>query len=859
MKPILTDILHGAVLGLLVVGLIAPRFVLPRRFATRRGAALLYGAVLAGLILHAELGRLGLLISLVPLGVAWYLLKRQEEVVYTQAESLPVPEAESTAPPAGAGQPAPLPAGLVVPPAPGAPVKTALPAPPARHAGRRLEPEAQRYRWIPPGEPVTVGGFSLTCGMIYVGQDLPSIRPWGGPEPALIDPALRVGTGADATAPLGYWPSYTDLAPAARARYLRWLANGREEAGIDIGYVFLFFYGLERRLLHEGVMVQDGPERAAILQELDRLLRRYGENNSFRNYCRSLLSIAPLATWSPDATRRAEPPAELLEDGPAAPFQLRLRLGELVAAGQPINAGWALAWCLNSQDIPLRTPARRCLSEFQRLFRALYEREHGDGIIIKPNKTLLRFEYRPASASFPGPVVFTPEPGVPDVTILQGPTRKLQDLAERCMTALEPYSRWLGRNPDGCDDLAGLALLPPELLAARTHAPIVQMTAWLEEKLGGAATVTLPATELIDRWCSEKPETLGKAGSAAACSLLDKLAFGLEPDVRFAGPSLSRETTAVLFRRPPDAPSAPSPAYQGATILLHLAALVIAADDSVDPAEERRLEERLEQVLQLSPGERTRLRARLRWLLENKPTMAGLRKRLEALSADHRRSFAEFLIGVAGADGRISPEEVDLLRRLYPLLGLDPDDLYGHIHALAAGGGEPLPPPSGPVSVRPGAPVASGHRIPPQPAAPGPPAGGRPLQPITVGQAILLDQAKVESKLAETAIVAALLGSVFVDEESAAPSPAPQPSALQAAGDHIATLDAAHSSLLRALGERDRWSRADIEALAERHGLLPDGALETINEAAFEAVGEALLDGDDPIELNLELWKELVG
>jgi uncharacterized tellurite resistance protein B-like protein len=566
-----------------------------------------------------------------------------------------------------------------------------------------------------------------------------------------------------------------------------------------------------------------------------------------------------LASRSSEPERGDEPPADLLEDGSDAPFHLLLRLGEMVVAGKPISAGWALAWCLNAPDIGLRTPARRCPLEFQRLFRTLYAREHGSGMVIKPNKTPLKLAYHPASASFGGSVVITPEPGVPDISVLQAPLRKLQALVEQCTTALEPYSRWLGRNPENRADLAGLALLPSELLSEKAHAPIDGLAKWLNEELGTTPTVVLPAAELIDRWSSEKPETLGKAGSSAMCGLLDKLSFGVEPDVRFAGPPLSRDMTAVLFRSAADAPSTPSLAYHGATILLQLAALIILADGSVDPAEERRLEEHLEQVLQLSEAERTRLRARLRWLLENKPTMAGLRKRLQELSVDHRRSFAGFLIGVAGADGRISPEETDLLRRLYPHLGLEPDDLYSHIHALATGGVESLPPPSGPVSMRPGVPVASGHRIPPRPAPDGPSAGEPPLRPITVGQAIVLDQAKVESKLAETAVVAALLGNIFVDEEPVAPASPNEPPAPGVVVGRVATLDAAHSAMLRALGERSQWPRAEVEAIAERYGLLPDGALETINEAVFEAVGEALVDGDDPIELNQELWKELVG
>jgi hypothetical protein len=41
-------------------------------------------------------------------------------------------------------------------------------------------------------------------------------------------------------------------------------------------------------------------------------------------------------------------------------------------------------------------------------------------------------------------------------------------------------------------------------------------------------------------------------------------------------------------------------------------------------------------------------------------------------------------------------------------------------------------------------------------------------------------------------------------------------------------------------------------------GLLPDGALETLNEAAFEAVGEPVCEGSDPIEINRDAIEEML-
>jgi len=58
----------------------------------------------------------------------------------------------------------------------------------------------------------------------------------------------------------------------------------------QIGYVFLFFYGLERRVLTASLdSPQDVAELAVLNVELRRLLDIYGNQGSFASYASSLL------------------------------------------------------------------------------------------------------------------------------------------------------------------------------------------------------------------------------------------------------------------------------------------------------------------------------------------------------------------------------------------------------------------------------------------------------------------------------------------------------------------------------------------------------------------------------------------
>lgn len=138
----------------------------------------------------------------------------------------------------------------------------------ARESGRDA-------RWIPLGVGVNVASLNIPGG-VYVGGRLDAVSGYGV-DPALIDPRLPVNLRRPDTfgRDMGYWPSYETITPESRAAYLNWLAAGRP-AGAYIGYVFLFFYGIERRVILDAPRSQDAAgEMPELLREVERLLGLY--------------------------------------------------------------------------------------------------------------------------------------------------------------------------------------------------------------------------------------------------------------------------------------------------------------------------------------------------------------------------------------------------------------------------------------------------------------------------------------------------------------------------------------------------------------------------------------------------------
>ncbi|MCA9317151.1 MAG: TerB family tellurite resistance protein [Planctomycetes bacterium] len=305
--------------------------------------------------------------------------------------------------------------------------------------------------------------------------------------------------------------------------------------------------------------------------------------------------------------------------------------------------------------------------------------------------------------------------------------------------------------------------------------------------------------------------------------------IGIEPDVRFTGDSLEPGQRAVLFRGLGTLRSAPSSTYSAAALLLRLGAVVAAADDRVDGAEADFLAERAAAITELDASERLRLRAHLRWLLVAQVGTGGLKRRMSHLPVHEREQVGDFMVAVAAADGRIDPGEVKGLQRVFSLLDLDSADLFSRLHHATTDS-----PSVRPSTVEPdsgGAVQATAHA----------PEESR----------LSLDPLLIQSKMRESEAVFEVLKDVFADEAEVPPPPP------KTVVPGLWGLDAPHSALVRELLSRGTWERDEFEGMAARYHLMPDGAIEAINEATFEQLGDFLLDSDDDISVHLDLVGEV--
>jgi len=684
--------------------------------------------------------------------------------------------------------------------------------------------------WVSAAETVQIGSYCLP-GLIYVGDCLTGVSSHVNMEPCLIRPQLKLDEAKpDLTGHwISQWPSYSEIPSASRAAYLEWLANGRVHSQTPIGYVYLFFYGLERRVLKDLRRARRAilPELRMIMAEVERLRRIYGEQTAFADEANCFLEICRLLV--PEQITALAPPWTF--EPQDLPLSIEVALGSVAAAQIPLPADWALAWAMHQSPSKLRTPAFRCFPEWRYWFHQQYEQAFGTGLRLEPEADQwlpTTATYQPASVSFGGPF----ELSLPDIPRIKRPDVSLAQILPLLTAgtqALDLYSRWLGRNPDSQGSCEAILLLPSHLMSEFATPTVNAFRQWVEDCLATSERVVVSGQDLLQQWQEQPIEKLTKTEATVLVQYLARLGIGMEPDVQMGGKPLNATLPVVLFRLWDDSPTEPSPKYTVATVLLHLSVLVATADGDITPAEQQRLQDYLASTPHLQGSERVRLQAHLQGLLASKLSTRGLKLRLRPLSWQRKHAIAQFLTHLAAVDGDINPEEITMLSKLYPLLGLESQTVFNDIHDLTVGAHIP-------------------SALPPLPTL-------SPSPKPTDASGLQLNRDLIHAKVSESATVSALLADVFIDDDPSNPSSLENEPESDAG---IAGLDLAHSQFLRRLSQQPKWPRHQLESVVAELGLLLDGALEIINEAAFEQCDEPLAEGEDPIDINADILQELL-
>ncbi|WP_232021203.1 MULTISPECIES: tellurite resistance TerB family protein [Pseudonocardia] len=678
--------------------------------------------------------------------------------------------------------------------------------------------------WCPPGRAVTVAGIAIRCGAFWFGP---------GDEPSTVDPYLQVdGRSPDWGATTVTDLRYDRLSPSARAAYLVWLASGRRAPEAPTVWPELYLWGLERR------MIVDGDDDPTLLAEVRAIGAVYGRSPA----------VAALVARLSALDRSAGAPAlDPMAAGP--PAELAVEIGRRALAREPVTAEWALAWAWYHPELPRQDAASRVPELFASLWRHRFGERYPQGLPVPTRRRRLVLDYVPDNPSLPRPVDRTIA-DASDVVTHPQPSATLAEITDAVERELQPFARWATRHPDRVSGIAAAALLPELLLAespaGAAAAPLIE---WAVQNSSETAPVVVSGRELTALWTAGVADgRLDQADSVALAQILERRGIGIEPDVRFGGRPIPPDGPVVLFRTGAAAAAAPSSSYVLAAVTSELCLAVAAADGSVDDAEAGLLADRLDRIEDLTVAERARLAAHRRLVGAKAIDLDEVAVRTRDLNEEARRELAVAVTDVAMVDGRVDEAERRTVVAVYRLLGVDVAEAEARLSGPST---TDVPE----VEVSPTGQVDPGAS-PDRPQEPGASrAAGMP-------RLVALDQERLARTQSSNADVRALLGAIFAededeeeDEAEEAPAPEPSPSSEETVGG----LDRRHSALLFELAEAGVWTRPELERACSLLAVLPDGALDVVNEAAFDIVGDPVIELKDggAVAVDREVLEEM--
>lgn len=681
-----------------------------------------------------------------------------------------------------------------------------------------------REGFYAPHQSVTIAGRKLEGPLAYIGHDPKTA------DASTIVHSLRVATSLGAE-PLPYWPTYSGASPAQRAVYLDWHASGRSDPDVPIGYVFLHFYGLERRVL------VDGCDHEIVQSELRRLLGIYGAGNrSFRGYVTNLMAfmVLPGLATLPEYTVYSHL-APIASDNQTALAGL---LAWLHLQGKPLPPSGAMLVAGSMEGAKRGAVIERARTELNNLFTLRYRERFADGLRLDAAKRPQVIQYHPGSPSLLS-AARQIRVSIPSVLGRPAQFGPLVELWNECVADLKKLSFTRRERTDAPLTREAWLALPPELRAEYDHPDQDTWDEAIRALPRVGACHVIPAGRLAALAGIEVDERVTGARLRKAAEMAAVLGYAVEPDARVVAKTVPVASELAIWRS--EATEVPDATlWKSVHTMLSLTLFVALADGEVADEEGRTVDGLIEDLFALDDAMRARVAA-LRTIFMRQPArVTTLAKKLkESRSPGDLAKIGRVLVAIAAVDGVIVEGEHKALKNLYKAMDLAASELSAAIVASGArlAGDDPVP-------VQAARAGLAGETIPAPPGA----------------RAPALDAPAIAAILAETREVALLLSEVLDtdEEESVKPPPArpsrpERPPASDSGAGTWPSLDARYQPVLRELLTRPVWTVAEVRAIATREKMMPGAILEALNAWSDEHFGDHVIEEAGDWRINARL------
>lgn len=682
------------------------------------------------------------------------------------------------------------------------------------------QPSSQHIRWISREQVVNVQGINIEGGFFYF-----TPNRHAQPHSSLIEGDLPLGNGhGDFCRQLhGYYPNYRAIEPDDRRAFLNFLASDRSNPQTGIGFVFLYFYGLERRLMQ---YVRKGIKRnveieAAIL-EIRRLLDIFSTNNSFKRYA------AKLIDFFHDDTQVVDPETVLsyvlpkpetgIISGRVPKRDISIALAQLVEKNSLVSLDWAYVW-FHQFPVSLDGFVFRNKSLLYKTFSYVFNKRYPSGFKASPGAPLVTSYY--ASAGDMSVISLPIGTNLTDVVNFDGNLDNIKDLIIELSKLTESYSRSRKKHNFSNANIEPFLDLPVML--------------WPEKFLNVAENLVSgnSARELFLYTITDSFKIKNASKSTLIKLFTNLAALGIhsEPSQISSAKVSKPENTLILFRSEPNGHLTKlSPAFSIALIYIELAAVFIKATDSA---------QNLSEFEGLSDFEHKLLSAKASLLQANPTPLTKIKGRISQLPNADRYQVAKTLVSMTSASDKLTPAKIKLFEKIFNTLAI-PDKLQLYVNEVS--------------KVKES--VLRKNKL----ASLALPEFNR-----SQDNDIVLDFAKIAALQTENLQVSSLLSTVFDQDHEIADSyvkadthVATTPLIFSVGFSVFADLKPKQAAFLETVLTRNIWPRDELDKVASSFGLMLDGSIELINELSWDCFDDSLIGGEEDLELNTVIATQII-
>jgi len=714
-----------------------------------------------------------------------------------------------------------------------------------RHYEDLYEPQEEE-RVI--GEPTIIKGEKIPIdtksGLLWAGFDqtieiqnypIPnaatywSISEPSEPEACCIDTSKPIGEPSP-NQPLPYWPQYSELTPEQRGYYLAWLALGKPRSINEIGYVFLYFYGLERRALIDNSDIDN------IISECLNLSKKFTFSQSFNHYISEFITFligSEITEITDQDIRQLFPDYDLVS---AKFLEMLLSWHQIKRIAIPWNLAYAVA--VTSSTSFKTNVFRKKPDIFKRLYELKFKETYPDGLQLDDNEKQKQIVYQPASPTLSKQKntfsVRLPMPG--EMAI-----KKILSIWAECVNDLKPMNNKLFKT-DGTITREVYSVIPGELKKEIQHPDQALWLNLISGIVSSEGSTLVKISDIAPLIGIEERETLTPKQSKVLESTAYDIGFTLIPTLSLLGTSYKWNDIVALFNNP-DSTNPLSENIEKVALIYQMAYAIAEYDESFSEKEQDFLSSSLKDRFRLNPIDIRYLQSLNKVLEKRSPSINRIGKRLSKHLDSHQKLvLANFLSKIMFLENELGGDEEKVLKKVYKSLNIEASVADEAIHQFIATKSMEEP-----ISVFRPTISRTGEKIPDK----------LPQNVITI------DEMKLRQKIQETNDVKIILGEIFKQEQEETdiknlvgsevkditfipPTGIPD-NTLPFSDESITSLDQRYIPVLNDILKSDEIDKEAFTDLVRNHNLMPDAVLDTINAWADEELGDFLLIEDNNV------------